>query len=66
VERAGQGLNDIFENTIREGKGVPNFQGSDAYSVVLRIPAQVKTRILFFSWKKWLRRNKSCSLLRRY
>jgi ATP-dependent DNA helicase RecG len=49
VERAGQGMNDIFESSIREGKGVPNFQGSDAYSVVLRIPAQVKDRnfILF-------------------
>lgn len=49
VERAGQGLNDIFESTIREGKGVPNFHGSDAYSVVLRIPSQVKDKnfILF-------------------
>jgi ATP-dependent DNA helicase RecG len=49
VERAGQGMNDIFESSIREGKGVPNFQGSDAYSVVLRIPAQVKDKnfILF-------------------
>jgi len=49
VERAGQGMNDIFESTIREGKGTPNFLGSDAYSVVLRIPAQVKDKnfILF-------------------
>jgi len=49
VERAGQGMNDIFESTIREGKGIPNFRGSDAYSVVLRIPAQVKDKnfILF-------------------
>ena len=49
VERAGQGINDIFESSIREGKGLPNFDGSDAYSVVLRIPAQVKDKnfILF-------------------
>lgn len=42
VERAGQGLDTIFENTIREGKGLPDFSGSDAYSVILRIPAKVK------------------------
>lgn len=49
VERAGQGMNDIFESTIKEGKGVPVFTGTDAYSVVLRIPAQVKDKdfILF-------------------
>ena len=49
VERAGQGMNDIFESAIREGKGMPNFSGSDAYSVVLRIPAQVRDKdfILF-------------------
>jgi ATP-dependent DNA helicase RecG len=49
VERAGQGMNDIFESTIREGKGIPSFLGSDEYSVVLRIPAQVKDKnfILF-------------------
>jgi len=44
VERAGQGMNDIFESTIREGKGVPDFSGSDVYSVVLRIPAKVKDK----------------------
>lgn len=49
VERAGQGINDIFESSIREGKGLPNFDGTDAFSVVLRIPAQVKDKnfILF-------------------
>jgi ATP-dependent DNA helicase RecG len=44
VERAGQGMNDIFESTIKEGKGVPDFSGSDVYSVVLRIPAKVKDK----------------------
>lgn len=42
VERAGQGLDTIFENTIKEGKGLPDFSGSDQYSVTLRIPAKVK------------------------
>lgn len=42
VERAGQGLDTIFENTIREGKGLPDFSGSDQHSVTLRIPAKVK------------------------
>lgn len=44
VERAGQGMDDIFDHTIREGKGMPNFKGSDPYSVVLHIPAQVKDK----------------------
>lgn len=42
VERAGQGMDTIFGNTIREGKGVPDFSGSDKYSVSLHIPAKVK------------------------
>ena len=49
VERSGQGMYDIFENTIREGKGMPDLSKSDAYSVKLIIPAQVKDKnfILF-------------------
>lgn len=49
VERAGQGMDDIFEGTIREGKGMPDLYGSDEYSVRLKIPAQVKDKnfILF-------------------
>ena len=42
VERSGQGMNDIFESAIREGKGKPDLEKSDDFSVVLRIPAQVK------------------------
>lgn len=42
VERSGQGMNTIFDNTIREGKGLPDFTGSDDYSVSLNIPAKVK------------------------
>ncbi len=42
VERAGQGMDTIFGNTIREGKGVPDFSGSDNDWVSLHIPAKVK------------------------
>lgn len=49
VERSGQGVDQIFESTIREGKGLPDFFESDNFQVVLNIPAQVKDRdfILF-------------------
>ncbi len=42
VERSGQGMDMIFDNTIREGKGLPDFLGTDNYCVVLNIPAKVK------------------------
>lgn len=44
VERSGQGMDDIFEQTIREGKGLPDLSKSDNFSVRLMIPAQVKDR----------------------
>lgn len=49
VERSGQGLNDIFEKTIRDGKGMPELSKSDAFSVTLEIPAKVQDQnfILF-------------------
>lgn len=49
VERSGQGMDDIFENTIKEGKGIPDLSKSDDYSVKLIIPARVKDKnfILF-------------------
>lgn len=49
VERSGQGMDDIYGNTIREGKGLPDLSGSDTSSVLLKIPAQVKDKnfILF-------------------
>jgi len=42
VERSGQGVDDIYEQTIKEGKGIPTFVGTDNYSVQLTIPAVVK------------------------
>jgi ATP-dependent DNA helicase RecG len=44
VERAGQGLDDIFLNSIKEGKGEPDLTKSDNYSVRLSIPAQIKDK----------------------
>lgn len=44
VERSGQGMDDIFGNTIKEGKGLPDLSKSDAFSVQLIIPAQVKDK----------------------
>lgn len=41
VERSGQGIDDIFGNTIKEGKGMPVLS-EDSFSVKLKIPAQVK------------------------
>lgn len=42
IERSGQGLDIIYEKTIRDGKGKPDLSRSDAYSVTLEIPAAVK------------------------
>jgi len=42
VERSGQGMDDIFRNTITEGKGMPDFMGTDAHSMKLNIPARVR------------------------
>lgn len=49
VERSGQGMDDIFGSTIKEGKGMPDLSESDAFSVLLKIPAKVKDKefILF-------------------
>jgi len=44
VERSGQGMDMIFDNTIREGKGMPDFLGTDDHLVVLNIPAEVKDK----------------------
>ena len=37
VERSGQGMDDIFGNTIQEGKGLPDLSKSDAFSKVSAI-----------------------------
>lgn len=49
VERSGQGMNQIFESTIRDGKGIPDLSSSDSSQVALKIPARVQDKnfILF-------------------
>lgn len=42
VERSGQGIDNIFELSIRQGKGLPNFVGTDGHTVQINIPAKVQ------------------------
>jgi len=42
VERSGQGMNLMFEESIRQGKLRPDFTGTDAYQVVLTLHGQVQ------------------------
>ena len=44
AERSSQGLDDIFEQSIRDGKGLPDLSQSDSNTVRLYIPAQVKDK----------------------
>ena len=39
VERSGQGMDRIFETSLREGKVLPDFEGTDRYQVVLTLRA---------------------------
>ncbi|MEK7069035.1 MAG: ATP-binding protein [Patescibacteria group bacterium] len=42
VERAGVGLDRIYRATISQGKGLPDFDGTNAEYVVLNVPAKIK------------------------
>ncbi len=42
VERAGQGMNLMFEECIRESKAKPNFKRSDDYQVFLTFDGNIK------------------------
>lgn len=42
VERSGQGIDAIFGISIEQGKGSPDFNGTDAYGVRINIPAMVQ------------------------
>lgn len=41
VERSGQGMNLIYETSIRQSKQIPDFSGTDQYQVILSIDGQV-------------------------
>ena len=52
VERSGQGMNLIYELAMKEAKPLPDFNGSDAYYVMLTLGGQVlDTRMLAFMKK---------------
>jgi ATP-dependent DNA helicase RecG len=42
VERAGQGMNRIFEECIRQSKPLPDFSGTDNYSVFLTLRGEIQ------------------------
>ncbi|MCX5809779.1 MAG: putative DNA binding domain-containing protein [Proteobacteria bacterium] len=42
VERSGQGMNLMFEQSIQQGKRRPDFTGTDAYNVVLTLHGEVQ------------------------
>ncbi len=41
VERAGQGMNKMFEQAVREAKPLPTFDGSDDFQVMLTLGGMV-------------------------
>lgn len=49
VERAGQGMNLMFEHSIRQGKRRPDFAGTDPWHVVVTLHGEVRdARLLRF------------------
>lgn len=42
VERAGQGADRIFEESIKQGKPLPNFSHTDEHEVVLTLDGQIQ------------------------
>ncbi len=42
VERAGQGTDRIFEESIRQGKSLPDFAHTDEYQVVLTLDGEIQ------------------------
>lgn len=41
IERSGQGVNLMFENAIRQGKPLPDFEGTSDYQVCLRLDGTI-------------------------
>ena len=42
VERAGQGADTMFEESIKQGKPLPNFDNTDEYEVALQLDGQIQ------------------------
>jgi ATP-dependent DNA helicase RecG len=52
VERSGQGMNLIYENSIREAKPLPDFDGTDDYFVRLTLSGNITNKQLLSILKK--------------
>ena len=52
VERAGQGMNLIYETAVKEAKPLPDFSGSDAYFVKLTLNGQILDKRMLTLIKK--------------
>jgi ATP-dependent DNA helicase RecG len=52
VERSGQGMNLIYELTVKEAKPLPDFNGSDAYFVNLTLNGQIFNSRMLTLFKK--------------
>jgi ATP-dependent DNA helicase RecG len=52
VERSGQGMNLIFEESIKEAKELPDFTGTDAHFVRLRLGALITDPALIRIFKE--------------
>ena len=52
VERSGQGMNLIYELSIKEAKPLPDFSGSDAYFVKLTLHGKVFDKRMLTMFKK--------------
>ena len=49
VERSGQGMNLIYENSVREGKRLPGWKGTDTYDVKMTLNGTIlEKRFLTF------------------
>lgn len=42
VERSGQGMNRMFEQSIKQGKPIPDFNGTDAYQVSVNLRCEIQ------------------------
>ena len=42
VERSGQGMNRMFEGSIKQGKPVPDFSGTDAFQVSVSLRGELQ------------------------
>jgi ATP-dependent DNA helicase RecG len=58
VERAGQGFNRIYEESIRQGKSLPDFTHTDAYQVALTFHGELQDP-LFLQFLEKIGRDRS-------